>query len=88
MNGFTIMMLFCVACDAARLYQTCKTEAAHVGRRGIAQKCSDLETIPLCAYHHRLGPDSQHRLGKAFWPTHGLDRAKLIQKLQEEYARA
>jgi hypothetical protein len=28
-------------------------EADHVGRRGIGQKCSDDETIPLCARHHR-----------------------------------
>jgi hypothetical protein len=27
-------------------------EADHVGRRGLGQKCSDRETIPLCNGHH------------------------------------
>src|SRR5690348_9289800 len=37
--------------------QTSPTEAAHVGERGLGQKCSDRETIPLCAAHHRMGKD-------------------------------
>jgi hypothetical protein len=61
------------------------SEAAHVGQRGIAQKCSDLETIPLCAEHHTAGKDSHHVLGKRFWAHHGIDRAELLAKLQRMY---
>jgi hypothetical protein len=61
------------------------SEAAHVGQRGLGQKCSDRETIPLCAEHHRNGRDSVHVLGKRFWPHHGLDRYRLIAELNQRY---
>lgn len=61
------------------------TEAAHVGNRGLGQKCSDRETIPLCAAHHRTGKDSHHVLGKKFWDFHGLDKEKLIAELNARY---
>lgn len=53
-------------------------EAAHVGMRGMSQKCADREAIPLCAWHHRLGPQSHHRAGKRFWSLHSIDREELI----------
>jgi len=58
------------------------TEAAHVGDRGMGQKSKDEEAIPLCAGHHRTGPDSQHVLGKRFWAHHSLNRADLIAVMQ------
>ncbi len=61
------------------------TEAAHVGDRGLSQKCSDRETIPLCALHHRLGPQSHHRAGKKFWRIWNLDRDKLIREYRERF---
>ena len=68
----------CVACmGGAWLWPV---EAAHIGVRGLGQKSSDLETIPLCAYHHRDGSISAHTLGKRFWKYHGLDKAALIAK--------
>ncbi len=60
-------------------------EAAHVGDRGLGQKCSDREAIPLCPTHHRIGTDSHHRLGKKFWEHHGLDRDMLIQQYNAAY---
>jgi hypothetical protein len=66
--------------------QTSPTECAHVGRRGLSQKCPDYESLPLCAVeHHRIGPGSHHKLGKRFWGFHGLDRAELIAELQALY---
>lgn len=62
-------------------------EAAHVGDRGLRQKCSDYEAIPLCAWHHRLSPLSHHRAGKRFWKYHGLDRDKIIAELNARYER-
>lgn len=65
--------------------QETPTEAAHVGIRGIGQKCSDRETIPLCARHHRTGKDSAHVLGKGFWQHHSLGREQLIANLNQKY---
>ena len=58
--------------------QETQTEAAHVGDRGFRQKCSDRETLPICAGHHRTFTTSQHVLGKAFWNFWHLDREALI----------
>ena len=55
-------------------------EVAHVGLRGLGQKCSDRETLPICTLHHRSGKESQHELGKRFWPMHSLDKQALIEK--------
>ena len=61
-------------------------EAAHVGEiRGLRQKCSDREAIPLCAYHHRIGPPSRHVLGKHFWAFWELDRDSLIRDYNTIY---
>lgn len=54
------------------------TEVAHIGPRGLSQKCAYNQTIPLCRQHHRTGRDSHHALGKNFWGHHTLDRSELI----------
>lgn len=61
------------------------TEAAHVGDRGLSQKCPDREAIPLCAEHHRLDRFSAHRLQKKFWEHYGIDKKKLIERLNRAY---
>ncbi len=66
--------------------QTETTEAAHVGGRGLGQRCSDRETLPLCASHHRTGKDSHHVLGRKFWEYHGLNRDAIIAELQRLYS--
>jgi hypothetical protein len=56
-------------------------EAAHVGRRGMSQKSSDRETIPLCSAHHR----EQHRIGlREFSKVYELDVWELINRLLEK----
>jgi hypothetical protein len=88
-----IRTLQCVVCAQQVIgywfgvQRSSRTEAAHVGQRGIGQKSSDRETIPLCAEHHRLGKDSVHRLGKNFWQHHGIDRYALIRELQARYEK-
>lgn len=61
------------------------SESAHVGNRGLSQKCPDREAIPLCAEHHRLDRFSAHRMGKKFWEHYGLDKAKLIETLNQRF---
>ena len=71
--------------NSPRPVQASPTEAAHVGLRGLRQKCSDRETIPLCAEHHRTGPDSHHVLGKKFWEHHDMNREAWIAAYNERY---
>jgi Protein of unknown function (DUF968) len=75
-----IRSLPCCICGGTRFI-----EAAHVGERGMGQKCSDFETLPLCADHHRMGPLSHHVLGRKFWIVWGIDRFKLIRKYNEAH---
>lgn len=43
---------------SARQHCAGRTEACHEGRKpGMAMKCSDAETIPLCQAHHRQWTD-------------------------------
>ena len=66
--------------------QKSSTEAAHVGDRGLGQKCSDREAMPLCGReHHREGPDSHHQAGKEFWNKHGLGREEVLALLWRAY---
>lgn len=62
-------------------------EAHHAGVRGLMQKASDRTAVSLCSWHHRLGPESVHVLGKRFWAHHGLDRDKIIDELNARFAR-
>ncbi len=80
-----IRSFMCLVCRNSPLPQSSRTEAAHVGERGLGQKCSDRETIPLCALHHRIGPESHHVLGKGFWQHHGINKSKTINTLNALY---
>lgn len=73
---------------AERHSQESRTEVAHVGDRGLGQKCRDRETLPLCGdAHHRLGPESHHVLGKLFWGFHGVSREWALKIFQELYTK-
>lgn len=80
-----IHTLPCLICGLLEREQVTPTEAAHVGLRGLMQKCSDRETIPLCAEHHRTGAQSHHRAGRFFWSIWKLERANAIAVLNQEY---
>lgn len=89
------------ACDAEnrrstvnhRPWITCgPTEAAHVGPRGLGQKCKDREAMPLGTKHHEHqtaggGPESHHTLGKRFWEHHGLEKETVLAILWDLYAK-
>lgn len=75
-----IRKLPCLVCGRLKY-----VEAAHVGMRGLGQKCSDRECLPLCSWHHIHGPESHHVLGRKFFEFHKLDRLKLIADLNEMY---
>lgn len=84
-----IRTLPCVICFAwklpSRRYDG-KVEAAHVGERGLGQKCPDQEALPLCILHHRTGEHAHHVLGKKFWQFWKLSRHELVAEFQKQYA--
>ena len=83
-----IRSLPCVICARQARPQFGRTEAAHVGIRGMGQKCSDWEAIPLCACHHRTGEFAHHVIGKRFWVKWRIDRYETIAKYQDLYELA
>ena len=62
-------------------------EAAHVrmasaehekSETGIGRKPDDRDSVPLCGWCHREGPEAQHKAGEAaFWDRLGIDPIKL-----------
>jgi hypothetical protein len=72
-----IRSLPCVVCRKTRGVQ-----AAHVGTtRGMGQKCSDLETLPLCEHDHQV----QHRLGlRQFAQNHNLDVVWIVTQIHRK----
>lgn len=64
-----------------------ESECAHVGNRGLGQKSSDRETLPLCKEHHTEGKLAHHKLGKRFWGVHGLDKDALIAWYNAKFER-
>jgi hypothetical protein len=80
-----IASLPCLLCP--RRAQTSRTEVAHVGSRGLGQRCSDRETVPLCVEHHRTGKEAHHVLGKRFWEHHRTDRDTVLAGLNAMYKK-
>jgi hypothetical protein len=78
----------CVVCGSRE-----RIEAAHLRMADIergkdytakGKKPSDKWITPLCARHHREGPDAQHNGSeRAFWERHGIDPITLCQRLWE-----
>jgi hypothetical protein len=64
-------------------------EAAHTGSDGgMRQKASDYSCIPLCWDCHQGAVDSYHRLSRsAFEGRRGIDCAKLVARLNTDWAR-
>ena len=75
----------CMICLRVGLIQASRTEVAHVGDRGLGQKCSDFETIPLCNAHHTSGAFAIHRAGKWFWEHFGIDKSETIAQYRRIY---
>lgn len=75
------------------------TEAAHIrltaiaadiaGPRagaGMGEKPSDQWALPICAHHHREGPQAEHVIGtRAFWRLHGIDPHRAANALFTAY---
>jgi len=66
------------------------TEAAHVGRKGTAQRCADKWAMPLGRRHHRHptdggGPDSHHAGTRVFWEKHDLIPKEVFELLHRLY---
>jgi hypothetical protein len=66
-------------------------EFAHVGGRGLSQRCADKYGMPLGRWHHQHvtipggGPESHHTLGRKFFARHGIDRDAVLEILWKLY---
>lgn len=78
-----IRSLPCAICGSRR-----QIEFAHQKERGLSQKSSDVNGIPLCAHCHRTGRFAQHQVGtEHFWQFHKhIDLDALIEQLNRAYA--
>jgi len=74
-----------VTLDLREFRQQFKTELAHVGLRGLGQKCDPREVMPLCCLHHTSGAYAHHRLGKRFWEFHGLEMRRVVREYLDRY---
>lgn len=75
----------CIVCQAT------PCDPCHVGVRGLRQKSSDMDALPMCRLHHEM----QHRYGHSFWTHWELRKDELIaafnlafRELQEKGAAA
>lgn len=85
-----LRMCRCCCCGARP-----KNEAAHIrigstiyNKRGtgMAEKPDDRWAVPLCAWCHREGPQSQHGMGEyAFWFMWDLNPFEIAAKFYAEY---
>ena len=75
----------CCACG-----NSWNVEAAHTGTDGgMSMKASDDSLIPLCAWCHRLAPDSYHAIGKtAFEQARGLDCRAIAEGMYREFTES
>lgn len=94
--GF-VATLPCIAC-AVRGRLLKPVEGAHVkvgypeaGWRafGHSERAHDRRTVPICAYHHRLGRGAQHQNNggdeRAWWDAMGIYPAALCEALVAAY---
>ena len=62
--------------------QHSRTEAAHIGPRGLSTKVPDRQSLSLCNRHHveihDKGPDK-------FWTLHRLDPEELIRQFNARF---
>lgn len=65
----------CWMCMQVASRQQGPTEAAHMESRRYGDEAN---AIPACAFHHREGPNSLHRLGKR-WETVWTSKKLLAQ---------
>jgi len=85
-----IRTLECVVCarvgGGAAVIEAAHTNA--LGPRGMSQKASDFSAVPLCSGHHRINPDSYHRLGEErFERAHQIKLQEAVSALHELYDR-
>lgn len=72
-----VASLPCCACGASPV------EVHHIrSGYGMGQRASDHETIPLCPWHHRLGPTAFHAAPFMFQHLYGSERDLLAMTLE------
>jgi len=75
----------CILCGGiAEAAHLCMSNAEYHKTNGR----NDMWCIPLCPYHHRLGPDAQHNSGEQdWWDKQGIDPLPIAQKLWKQWSK-
>jgi hypothetical protein len=58
-----------------------RSEASHTGNRGLGQRASDWDAIPLCPRHHRQYHDVGRR---SFEKMHGMSIRETLERLHRK----
>lgn len=59
-----------------------RTEAAHIGPRGLSTKVPDRNALPICGWHHEL----LHKVGpKHFWSPFNITPEELIAEYNRRF---
>lgn len=73
-----VAQMGCLVCEMNG-YPNTPAEVHHVRELHGWGRTSHYATIPLCPYHHRLGPDAIHNLGRLeFAEAHGISEIALL----------
>lgn len=79
-------------CALCRILGVAGTSAAwhHERERfhGMSMRGPHEYGLPLCPWHHDIGPDSVHRNPKGFAALSQMSEAQLVDKLQRDYGWA
>lgn len=73
---------------SAREGEECRgrVQVHHAGPRGLGQRCSDREAIPLCARHHREWHDCRGRFAGMSKELRAAFAAAAIEMTQQDHA--
>lgn len=72
--------LDCMLCRHKGIYGS-PAEVHHIRTgTGAGRRSPHTSTIPLCSFHHRLGPEAIHTLGRRAWERyHGITELALLE---------
>lgn len=77
-----VVQIGCIACRKLG-YPDTPAEIHHIrSGQGMSQRANDVDTLPLCPFHHRQGPDAIHVSPASFQRKFGTERALLMETLR------
>lgn len=78
-----VARLSCIICRK-RGYPDSPAEVHHVRKNGGLRENVDKWTIPLCPYHHRIGPDAVHNARRLVERLHGISEEAMAEETRRD----